>query len=52
MYPVTTHWRVESGAWNWRPMLGRAMPTTVPSMAAMPEPSTVAAITHRPPAVA
>src|SRR5580658_6271414 len=29
-------------------MVGSAMPTTVASMAAMPEPSTVAAITHRP----
>src|SRR5271165_7079108 len=29
-------------------MDGRAMPTTVASMAAMPEPSTVAVTTHRP----
>ena len=29
-------------------MVGRAMPTTVASMAAMPEPSTVAVTTHRP----
>src|SRR5579863_10444771 len=36
------------GAWNCLPMTGRAMPTTVPSMAARAEPRTVAAITHRP----
>ena len=34
-----------------RPMAGRAMPTTVASSAAMPEPSTVAATTQRPRAV-
>ena len=33
------------------PMAGSAMPTTVASRAAMPEPSTVAATTHRPRAV-
>jgi len=32
-------------------MAGRAMPTTVASSAAMPEPSTVAATTQRPCAV-
>ena len=48
VYPVTTHWRVPSGAWNWRPMVGRAIPTTVASIEAMPDPSTVAPITHRP----
>jgi len=31
-----------------RAIAGSAMPTTVASSAAMPEPSTVAAITHRP----
>src|SRR3984957_6471334 len=35
-------------AWKSRPIAGRAMPTTVASRAAMPDPSTVAAITHRP----
>jgi hypothetical protein len=29
-------------------MLGRAIPTTVASMAAIPEPKTVAAMTQRP----
>ena len=38
-------------AWKSRPMAGRAMPTTVASSAAMPEPSTVAATTQRPRAV-
>ncbi len=35
-------------AWKSRPMAGSAMPTTVASRAAMPEPSTVAATTQRP----
>ncbi len=48
VYPVTTHWSVPNEAWKSRPMVGRAMPMTVASMAAMLEPSTVAAITHRP----
>ena len=38
-------------AWKSRPMAGSAMPTTVASSAAMPEPSTVAATTQRPCAV-
>ncbi len=38
-------------AWKSRPMAGSAMPTTVASRAAMPEPSTVAVIVHRPGAV-
>ena len=38
-------------AWKSRPMAGSAMPTTVASSAAMPEPSTVAATTQRPRAV-
>ena len=37
--------------WKFRPMAGSAMPTTVASRAAMPEPSTVAATTQRPRAV-
>jgi hypothetical protein len=36
------------GCFGWRPMAGRAMLTTVASSAAMPEPSTVIASTHRP----
>jgi hypothetical protein len=35
-------------AWKSRPMAGSAMPTTVASRAAIPEPSTVAASTQRP----
>jgi len=31
-----------------RPMVGSAIPTTVASMAATPDPITVAAMTHRP----
>ena len=42
-YPVTTHCRAPSEAWNERLMGGRAMPTTVASMAATPLPSTAAA---------
>ena len=38
-------------AWKSRPMAGSAMPTTVASSAAMPEPSTVAVTTQRPRAV-
>ncbi len=45
---MTTHCKVPNEAWKSRPMVGRAMPITVASMAAMPDPSTVAAITHRP----
>ena len=33
---------------KFRPMVGSAIPTTVASIMAMPEPSTVAAMTHRP----
>ena len=47
-YPVTTHCRVPTPPWKSRPMEGSAMPTTVESSMAMPEPSTVAATTHRP----
>src|SRR6185312_15699039 len=35
-------------AWKSRAIAGSAMPTTVASSAAMPDPSTVAASTHRP----
>src|ERR1700751_4896918 len=35
-------------AWKSRPIAGSAMPTTVASSAAMPDPSTVAASTQRP----
>ncbi len=48
VYAVTTHCNVARPVWNSRPMVGRAMPTTVASIEAMPEPSTVAASTHRP----
>ncbi len=48
VYPVTTHCRVPRVAWKSRPIVGRAMPMTVASMAAMPDPRTVAAMTHRP----
>jgi hypothetical protein len=48
VYPVTTHWRTPKDVWNSRPIVGRAIPTTVESMAAIPDPRTVAAITHRP----
>jgi hypothetical protein len=47
-YPVTTHCRVPSPLWKVRPILGSAMPTTVESSRAMPEPRTAAATTHRP----
>ena len=50
-YPVTTHCKVPIWLWNERPMAGRAMPTTVESRVAMPEPRTVAAMTQRPRAV-
>ena len=48
VYPFTTHWSWATRAWNSRPMVGRAMPTTVASTDAMPDPSTVAATTQRP----
>ena len=48
MYASTTHWTLVTPVWKSRPMAGSAMPTTVASRAAMPEPSTVAATTHRP----
>src|SRR5665213_3484516 len=48
VYPLTTHWSWAIEAWNSRPMVGSAIPTTVASTEAIPEPSTVAAITHRP----
>jgi hypothetical protein len=35
-------------AWKSRPIAGSAMPTTVASSAAIPEPSTVAVSTQRP----
>lgn len=35
-------------AWKSRPIAGSAMPTTVASSAAMPDPSTVAVSTQRP----
>ena len=39
-------------AWKSLPIAGSAMPTTVASSAAMPDPSTVAASTQRPLALA
>ncbi len=48
MYPLTTHWRPPKDAWNSLPIVGSAMPTTVASIEAIPEPSTVATITQRP----
>jgi hypothetical protein len=48
VYASTTHWTLVTPAWKFRPMAGSAMPTTVASSAAMPEPSTVAATTQRP----
>lgn len=46
-YPVMTHCNVPSSAWNERPMEGSAIPTTVLSRVAMPDPRTDAAMTHR-----
>ena len=40
--PSTTHCRLATPTWKSRPIGGSAMPTTVASRAAMPEPSTVA----------
>src|SRR5262245_2229738 len=48
VYAVTTHCSVARPLWKFRPIAGSAMPTTVASIAAIPEPSTVAAITQRP----
>ena len=45
---MTTHCSVPTPLWKCRPMEGSAMPTTVASREAMPEPSTVAAMTQRP----
>ena len=52
VYAVTTHCRLAMLEWKSRPMTGSAMPTTVASIAAIDEPSTVASSTHRPAAVA
>jgi len=51
VYPVTTHCSDPNYEWNSRPMVGSAIPTTVASMAAMPDPSTVATMTQRAAAV-
>src|SRR5215471_14668084 len=48
VYPSTTHCMLETWAWKSLPIAGSAMPTTVASSAAIPDPSTVAASTHRP----
>ena len=48
MYASTTHCTLFTPVWKSRPMAGSAIPTTVASRAAMPEPSTVAASTQRP----
>ena len=47
-YPVTTHCSEPTPPWKLRLIDGSAMPTTVESSMAMPEPSTVAAMTQRP----
>ena len=47
-YPVTTHCSVPRPLWKDFPILGSAMPTTVESSIAMPEPRTAAARTQRP----
>jgi hypothetical protein len=43
-----THCRAATPVWKSRPIVGRAMLTTVASSAAIPEPSTLTASTHRP----
>ena len=52
VYAVTTHCRDSMPTLNSRPMAGSAMPTTVASMDATADPSTVASRTHRPRALA
>ena len=47
-YPVTTRCRAATPALRSWPIAGSAMATTVASIAAMPDPSTDAAITQRP----
>src|SRR4029078_7748651 len=46
--PFMTHCRAATPVPKSRPMAGRAMLTTVASSAAIPEPSTLTASTHRP----
>ncbi len=48
MYPVTTHCNDARPASKSRPIAGSAIPTTVASIEAIAEPSTVAASTQRP----
>ena len=48
VYPLTVHCRPAALAWRSAPMRGKAMLTTVASMNARPEPSTVASSTQRP----
>jgi hypothetical protein len=48
VYAVTTHCRAASPTWKSRPMAGSAMPTTVASIDATADPSTVASSTQRP----
>src|SRR5512135_3737861 len=52
MYAVITHCNEVKLVWKSSPMAGNAMPTTVASIAASAEPSTVAIRTHRPARVA
>ena len=47
-YPVTTHCSEPTPPWKLRFTDGSAIPTTVESSMAIPEPSTVAAMTQRP----
>src|ERR1700689_758399 len=47
-YAVTTHCKLETDKEKLRPVDGRAMPTTVESMAVIADPSTVAVKTQRP----
>ncbi len=48
VYAVTTHCSELRLVWKSRPITGSAMPTTVASIEAIAEPSTVASSTHRP----
>ncbi len=48
MYAFDTHCSSVTPLWKVRPITGRAIPTTVVSSSAIPEPSTVAATTQRP----
>ncbi len=45
---MTTHWSGPSPLWKSLPMVGRAIPTTVASIIATPDPRVVAATTHLP----